>query len=231
MKNIEYTKMAYYYDKFYQSKNYENEVNFIKSFINDKNINILDAGCGTGTHAKLLNDFGYNVFGFDKSQDMVDLANNKIKGKFFQGDILNLEISDKFDVIISFFAVFNHLKSYRELKVALKNLKSALKNQGVIIIDFHNPQKSGEKEETVSNITRIMKWKKCCLLKKEFSNITYIIDGKKYKTKHIFKIFTIDKLERVAKQIGFKNVEFYSNYDKSKRATKESKNIQMVLSL
>ena len=33
MKNIEYTKMAYLYDKFYVNKNYSKEVDFIKNFI------------------------------------------------------------------------------------------------------------------------------------------------------------------------------------------------------
>jgi len=231
MKNIEYTKMAYFYDLFYKNKNYKKEVEFICSFINNKETKILDVGSGTGNHAKILNDLGYNVFGFDKSQEMVDIANAKINGKFFVSDLLSFKTSEKFDLIISFFAVFNHLKSYKEFKKALINLKNALTDDGVIIIDLHNPQKSGEKVETIDNITRVMKWKKCSLLNKEFSKITYIIDNKQYVTKHIFKIYQMNKLEKIAKQLGFKNIKFYENYDKTKTATVASKNIQMVLSL
>ncbi len=231
MKDIEYTSMAYVYDKFYQNKNYKKEVDFIKEFIKDKKSNILDAGSGTGNHAKILHDQGYNVIGFDKSEDMVNIANSKINDGFFHGDLLNFKINKKFDLIISFFAVFNHLRSYKALNKALLNLKSALQDDGTIIIDLHNPQNSGEKVETIDNITRIMKWKKCSLLNKEFSKLTYIVDGKIYKTSHIFKIFKMKKLKTLAEKQGFKKVCFYENYDKQKLASKLSKNIQMVLSL
>ena len=83
MKNIEYTKMAYLYDKFYSKKDYTNEVNFIKNFIDNKDNLILDVGCGSGNHATILSNMGYNVRGFDKSPDMVNVANKKLPNKFF----------------------------------------------------------------------------------------------------------------------------------------------------
>lgn len=230
MKNIEYTKMAYLYDKFYVNKNYSKEVDFIKNFIKNDDAKILDAGCGTGNHAKILYDLGYKVAGFDQSQQMVDIANTKIKDCFWVGNLLNYNHKEKYDLIISFFAVFNHLKNYKEFKMALLKLKSNLKDKGTIIIDLHNPQTSGTKQEIVENATRLMKWKKCNLLKKEFSTITYKVGQYIYKTKHIFKIFNINKLYRIAKEIGFNLVEFYENYNKNSVATKSSKNIQMVLS-
>lgn len=221
--------MAYLYDKFYINKNYSREVDFIKSFINSDNAQILDVGCGTGNHAKLLDDMGYNIVGFDKSQEMVDIANSKVKDSFWVGGLLNYNHNKKYDLIISFFAVFNHLKNYREFRKALLNLKSNLKDKGVIIIDLHNPQKNGRKEELVEGTTRIMKWRKCDLLKKEFSKIIYKVDGITYKTRHVFKIFNIDKLYKIAKEIGFREIVFYENYNNSTNATKNSKNIQMVL--
>ena len=231
MKNIEYTKMAYLYDRFYANKDYSKEVEFIKSFIENKDYKILDAGCGTGNHAKQLFDFGYDIFGFDQSQDMVDIANEKIENRFFVGDILNVSCKEKYGLIISFFAVFNHLKNYKEFKKALLNLKSMIKDGGTIIIDLHNPQKNGKKTETVQTATRIMRWKKCELLKKEFTNITYILDGEKFQTKHTFKIFDMVRLKKIARKVGFSATHFYENYDMTKPASKESKNIQMVLSL
>lgn len=229
MDNIEYTQMANLYDKFYINKNYSKEVDFIKTFIKDGNAKILDAGCGTGNHAKILHDLGYDVMGFDKSQEMVDIANSKLKNHFFVCDLLNYGYREKYDLIISFFAVFNHLKNYKELKIVLQNLKSSLKDKGTIIIDLHNPQKSGEKKEIIENAERVMKWRKCNFFKKEFSKITYTVGGTTYKTKHTFKIFNVSKLYKVAKELGFKEINFYENYNNSTTATKKSKNIQMVL--
>lgn len=231
MKNIEYTRMAYLYDKFYSKKNYEKEVEFICNFIQNKNAKILDAGCGTGNHAKLLFEMGYDITGFDKSSDMIDIANSKIPNHFFVDDLLSLRTNKKYDLIISFFAVFNHLKSYTELKQSLINLKNHLEENGTIIIDLHNPQKSGKKIENIENATRIMKWNKCKLLQKEFTKITYVIDNEYLTTRHVFKIFNISKLSKIAKEIGFKCIQFHENYNTTSTASNKSKNIQMILKI
>ena len=75
-----------------------------------------------------------------------------------------------------------------------------------------------------------MKWRVCKLLKKEFTKITYKIDGKVFETKHKFKIFEIDRLKKLLKKIGYNSCEFYENYDIEKLANPKSKNIQIVLS-
>lgn len=75
-----------------------------------------------------------------------------------------------------------------------------------------------------------MEWKKCSLLKKEFSKLTYIVDDKKYITKHTFKIFNLMRLEQIAHKIGFKKFEAFEQYDSEKPANIKSKNIQIVLS-
>ena len=231
MRNIEYTKMAYLYDKFYSKKDYRREVEFIKKFVDDKSQLILDAGCGSGNHSKILYDMGYNVQGFDKSPDMVAVANQKVPDKFFVDDLLSINCQDKFNVIISFFAVFNHLKNYREFEQAIINLKSLLLDGGKIIIDLHNPQKSGSKTETVDNATRTMTWRKCNLLKKEFTKIKYTVGKDRFVTSRSFAIFDIKKIKEIAIKTGFSSVNFYENYDTSRTASKLSKNIQVVLEI
>ena len=231
MKNLEYTKMAEYYDTLYQNKNYDKEVSFIENFIDNKDCSILDAGSGTGSHAKILHKRGYNIFGFDLNKEMVKIANQKIKNHFEVGDILTYKSNQRYDMIISFFAVFNHLKNYSELEKALLNMKSLLNQKGKIIIDLHNPQKSGIKKDSINNITRIMKWKVCRLLNKEFSKITYIIENKTYKTNHTFKIFRTCKLIKLCNKLGFSKVLLFEDYSKEKRATNKSKNIQLFLQI
>ncbi len=229
--NIEYTKMAYLYDKFYQNKNYDKEVDFIKNFIKNQNVNILDAGCGTGSHAKILYNLGYNVYGFDLNKEMIEIANSKVSNHFFVGNILNYKSDKKLGLILSFYAVFNHLKTYKEFELALINLKNLLTESGTIIIDLHNPQNNGTKVDKVDNATRIMKWHYCRMLKKEFTKLTYLIDNKSYISHHTFKIFKIGKLQKLANKLGFKTCRFYENYNLNTPATNSSKNIQMVLEI
>jgi len=68
------------------------------------------------------------------------------------------------------------------------------------------------------------------ILNKEFSKLTYIVEDKKYITKHTFTIFKLNKLKSIAHKLGFKNFTAYEQYDYKKEANKSSKNIQIVLS-
>jgi hypothetical protein len=56
------------------------------------------------------------------------------------------------------FAVINHLTSYDELEKTLINFVNHLKENGIIILDLHNPQKSGSKTDSINGKTRIMSW-------------------------------------------------------------------------
>ena len=78
----------------------------IKEKLNNEECVILDAGCGTGNHAKILHDKGYSVFGFDLSPQMVEIANTKVNNNFEVANLLFYSTEKKFDLIISFYAVF-----------------------------------------------------------------------------------------------------------------------------
>ena len=118
--------------------------------------------------------------------------------------------------------------SYREFSFALQNLLKLLNQNGTLIIDLHNPQSNGEKEDETKSIKRIMQWKINKLLKKETSKITYIVGNEKYVTKHKFKIFEIEKIKMICDNLNL-SCEFYENYEINSVATQSSKNIQVVI--
>jgi len=56
-----------------------NTVKLLNKYSSNKNINILDAGCGSGLVGEELNKLGYkNIIGVDFSQNMLDLIKKKI---------------------------------------------------------------------------------------------------------------------------------------------------------
>ncbi len=225
---MEYKEFAKYYDKFYQNKDYAKETNFLTNFLkqNDK---IIDIGCGTGIHASLLEQKGFKIDGLDLNKEMLDIAKTKVHSNLYLQNVLDLNINQKYDVIISMFAVLNHLKNTYELEKALLNLKNILTEEGKIIIDLHNPQTSGKKIDTFDNMTRTMEWKYDKRSKIEESKIIFEIEGQKYIDSHTFRIFTIDEMKLCCDNVGLKVKEVYENYDINTMGSSSSKNLQFLI--
>lgn len=224
---MEYKELAKYYDLFYQNKNYQREIEFLKNIIG-KRKKILDVGCGTGRHMSLLEKEGYDVDGIDLNREMLEEAKRRVKGRLSEMNILDFKSDIKYDAIISMFAVMNHLLSTEQLKDALLNLKNAIIEDGIILLDLHNPQKSGIKSETYNNIDRTMEWDVNFDTSIEVSTITFTIDKIDYQSSHKFKIFKIIEVEKICEQLGLKVVSCYENYTLH-NANQTSKNLQFII--
>lgn len=225
---MEYKEFAKYYDKLYEKKNYKKEVCFLNNFISSKD-KVIDIGCGTGIHASLLENRGINVDGLDLNEEMLSIAKKRIHGSLYNQNMLSININKKYDVIISMFAVINHLKDLSELKMVLINLKRILSPNGTIIIDLHNPNSSGEKTDEFDNIKRTMKWHYDNITGIEESTIIFEIDNEKYIDHHTFKIFKINELISCCENINLKVVNIYEDYDISKLGSISSKNLQFII--
>ncbi len=230
MSKYEYGILAKYYDKLYNKKDYENESQFLNCILAKYNVkNILDAGCGTGSHMKLLEQKNYLCTGLDISNDMLSIAKNKVKGSLYQGNIMDFNLNTKYDAIISMYAVFNHLINQEDAIKTLKNFAEHLRSNGIVIIDLHNPITSGIKYDVINGIERKMKWDYNIKTRMERTSITYNIDNKLFKDTHIFRIYDLKAIKKFAEIAGFDFISAYENYDINKNANPYSKNIQVLL--
>lgn len=225
---MEYKKLAKYYDAFYYKKDYIKEVEFLRNFIRSED-EIVDIGCGTGIHASILEKDNKIVDGLDLNEEMIEIAKTRLKGTLYNQNMLNIKINKKYDVIISMFAVINHLKSINELEIVLNNFNNILKEEGLIILDLHNPSNSGSKTDNIDNIKRTMTWNFDKINNIETTEIIYEIDNEIYKDKHIFKIFTIDEIKETADKVGLEVENIYENYDINKNGNNNSKNLQFII--
>lgn len=133
-----------YYDLLYQDKDYQTEVNYVASLIQQCSLeaySILDLGCGTGKHAELFCERGFSVHGVDLSLDMLTIAEKRRVGKesqlsFSYANIQNLELNKKFDVVTSLFHVMSYQNSNEELIQVFKVAKEHLVDDGILIFDF-----------------------------------------------------------------------------------------------
>ncbi len=135
---------AKYYDLVYQDKDYKAECDFLQSIFSkyfSKPVRtILDLGCGTGGHALILAEKGYKVAGVDLSREMLEVARKKAKERrlnieFIQGDIRNMGLNQKFDAVISMFAVISYQITNEDLMSVFKTASRHLKKNGLFIFD------------------------------------------------------------------------------------------------
>lgn len=223
-----YKAYASYYDRFYLSKDYEKEGHFLDELLSKNQVKtILDVGCGTGSHLSKLIKYGYNVEGIDLNAEMVQIAKTKLNGKASQADMQNFNLGQKYDAVISMYAVFNHNVDVNDAKSTLVQFKKHLHEGGILIIDLYNPQSSGQKESSVNGVTKVMKWQlnhKTQICK---STVTFIEGDKICKEEFPLRIYSISQITHLLKDAGFEHVQFYDNYTLN-QGTSSSKNLIVV---
>jgi len=108
---------------------------------------ILDAGCGYGYGSKILSD-GNVVVGIDISEEAINYARTHYNGdtiSYFQGDLGTYDLTqhEQFDAI-TYFEVLEHVSDPQS---TLRNLRSALKKSGKLIISVPNAQNAPQNNE------------------------------------------------------------------------------------
>jgi SAM-dependent methyltransferase len=141
-----YEKSAEHHDLIYRTiVNYEKETDdlekIFKKFCNGRLKNVLDVGCGTGSHSSLLSKRGYQITGIDISKRMVKEARRKAKEEkaevgFFGQDMRKIELNRKFDCAICMFGGFGCILTNRDLAKVFSSLKQHLKEHGLFIFEF-----------------------------------------------------------------------------------------------
>ena len=142
-----FSNYARYYDLLYRDKDYPKEAQFIHQLLLNhapNAVSILELGCGTGIHAALLVQSGYQLHGVDISAEMLEqfalrreqlLPDLASKLKFSQGDIREFRTDQQFDAIISLFHVISYQTTNEALQATLATVKAHLKPGGIFIFD------------------------------------------------------------------------------------------------
>ena len=134
---------AYYYNAFYQDKDYKAEALQIDSLLKRYGSNIstiINFGCGTGKHDIELAKMGYQCAGIDMSPLMIDIAQENVKksGKnidFSVADIRNFESQAQYDAVISLFHVMSYQTKNEDIISAFQSARKALGEGGLFVFD------------------------------------------------------------------------------------------------
>jgi len=132
-----------YYHILYKDRNEADAQLFMRNITQflqlPKDTRILDLPCGKGRHSIYLNSLGYSVVGGDLSENSIEYA------KRFENETLKFKVKDmrqpfsnQYDAIFNLFTSFGYFDNDEEEIRVLKNMKNALKSNGVVVLDFLN---------------------------------------------------------------------------------------------
>lgn len=144
-----YTYMAKHYDQWMDQEAYHAWVRWIlmqlaKSEL--KGPKVLELCSGTGRVTLALAEKGYSVWAVDQSEEMLAVAQQKSENmlnriRWIQGDMLELQLRERFDAVLCINDGVNYLKSEEELIDFLKVCHYHLKPGGLLLFDFSSPYK------------------------------------------------------------------------------------------
>lgn len=134
---------AYYYNAFYQDKDYEGEaaqIDYLLKKYGNGITKVINFGCGTGKHDIELCKIGYQCTGIDMSSGMIDIAReNACKEKkdipFAVADIRSYESQEQYDAVISLFHVMSYQNDNADILSAFQSARKALNKGGLFLFD------------------------------------------------------------------------------------------------
>lgn len=131
---------AEYYDLIYSAfKDYHAEVAQVTNLLRRENPRahtVLDVGCGTGEHARLLAAEGLAVDGLDIEPEFVRIASAKHpSGRFIVADMSDFHMARRYDAVLCLFSAIGYLRTLERVTRALACFRNHLAPDGVAIVE------------------------------------------------------------------------------------------------
>lgn len=134
---------AYYYNAFYQDKDYRMETQQVDILLKRYGNNIkkiINFGCGTGKHDIELSRMGYQCTGIDISSMMIEIAKQNAENlkehiNFSVADIRTYKEKKQYDSVISLFHVMSYQTDNNDILSAFQSARNALNSGGIFLFD------------------------------------------------------------------------------------------------
>jgi len=132
-----YTDLAWLYDRIYpRIFDYRELFESIVGFLDTHQCrSILDVACGTGRLMAILEKEGYDVTGLDLSQEMLDIAKTRCKGKLLRQDMREMHVNRTFDALLCLGRSFGYMLTDDDACRALEGFNRALRDGSILILD------------------------------------------------------------------------------------------------
>ncbi len=211
-----------YYHQLYKNRNEQEAQDFLQKLVPNLTLNksakFLDSCCGKGRHSQVINNLGFEVIGFDLSENSIEEAKKLEKENlhFYVHDMRKLFYTNYFDFALNLFTSFGYFSSERDNINALLSANKALKENGMLVIDFMNAIQTRKKmvaqeskviDDITFNISRRI----------EKNNIVKEIHFKKNNEEFSYsekvELLELGDFKSLLEKSGFKIKEIYGNYE------------------
>lgn len=121
---------------YYKEPLYRKEVDYIETLAPPP-LEILDLCGGTGSHANMLINDGYNVTIVDRSEYMLKIARQKNhKIKIVCSDIFQYEFDQRYDIILCMYGAIHYSKDLNQIQQLISRLHQHLNSGGKVLFDL-----------------------------------------------------------------------------------------------
>ena len=211
-----------YYHILYKNRDYTEAEKFISRLIDfldpEPDAKFVDIACGKGRHAIFINKLGYNVVGYDLSEESILEANKNAKNdlKFYTHDMRQIFRTNYFDFALNLFTSFGYFKNKRDEVNAIKASAKNLKKNGLLVIDFLNRDKVIKDlvvKETKSIDGINFKISKEIRNNKIIKSISFLDDGNKYAFQECVKLLSLQDFSSHLRDVNLKITHTFGNYN------------------
>ena len=205
-------------------------------YYDKKPVNIMELGCGTGNMMKYFSNEVNNVYGIDKSEDMLAIAQNKFQEnnnvKLFNTDMSQKIKYDSFDFVYSIFDSMNYILEFDELSNVFENVFLNLEEDGIFVFDINTEYRLMDIVEGTKKLEGdfyTCYWRDIV----DEENEQWIVELNIYLDKedeienftetHVETSYPLEKIKKELLNIGFHQVDYYRSFTFSKGDSKNDR--------
>lgn len=228
-----------YYHKLYFERDKQEASAFIEKLVNHLKPPVpsmmLDVACGKGRHSRQLASYGHTVTGIDLSEQSINeaLLTSNDQLYFYRHDMRLPFWINYFDYAFNFFTSFGYFRTQRENDNAIRTIATALKKNGVFVMDYLNTHFSEDhlihkSEKTVDDVQFIItKWFDEDFFYKKIEVMDEMLTEPLVYNEKVAKFTLGDFTDMFAYQ-GLQIQEVYGDYDFGRYDVKKSNRLIMI---